>query len=65
MAETSVRLGVKLAKVNSPLNLNDFVEYVEKQARTMEQSGWQEGHGLRKWISELRKRSYLSKALGD
>ena len=65
MAEKGAKVGVNVGRVNSPLNLNDFVEYVETQAKTMEQFGWKEGHGLRKWISELRKKSYQSKALGD
>lgn len=65
MAERGAKLGVITGKASSPLHLNDFVEYVEKHARTMEQFGWKEGHGLRKWISELRRKSYQSKALGD
>ncbi|MDY0042125.1 MAG: hypothetical protein RBS57_17575 [Desulforhabdus sp.] len=65
MKERSVKFSVDVAKANAPFNLNDFVEYVENQAKAMEQSGWKEGHGLRKWVSELRRKSHLGRALGD
>lgn len=46
-------------------NLQDFVEYVEGQAKDMEQFGWKEVHGLRQWISELRKKLCSSEALSE
>ncbi len=65
MAESNaVQLG-KHSKVGSPANMSEFVEYVEKQARTMELSGWKDVQGLRNWVLELRKKSIQLKALAD
>lgn len=65
MAEgNAVHLG-NLGKATSPTNMSEFVEYVEKQARTMELSGWKDVQGLRKWVLELRKKSIQLKALAE
>jgi len=52
-------------KTSSTSNLRDFAEYIEGQAKGMEQFGWKEVHGLRQWVSELRKKVYHDKALSD
>lgn len=65
MAErNTVRIG-SFDKAGSPINMNEFAEYVEKQARTMELSGWKDVQGLRKWVFELRKKSNESKAFAE
>lgn len=65
MTERKTARDVNANKPNAFLSLNDFVEYVEKQASTMERFGWKEGHGLRKWISELRNKSSRNIALEE
>lgn len=65
MAESdAVHLG-NLGRATSPTNMNEFVEYVEKQARTMELSGWKDVQGLRQWVLELRKKSVQLKAFAE
>lgn len=65
MAErNTVRLD-NLGKAGSPINMSEFAEYVEKQARTMELSGWKDVQGLRKWVFELRRKSNESKAFAE
>ena len=52
-------------KIGLTSNLHDFVDYVERQVKGMEQYGWKEVHGLRQWISELRKKVSREEALSE
>jgi hypothetical protein len=62
MAETKAVHSINIGK-RSALSLTGFVEFVERQAKTMELFGWREVHGLREWVSELRKKQYQLKEM--
>jgi hypothetical protein len=64
MAERKAMHTINIGK-RSSLNLKEFAEYVESQAKNMELYGWREVHGLRKWVSELRKKQYQAKSFTE
>ena len=58
MAELKSSRLTNMERAGSSLNLNDFADYVENEVNRMELSGWLGEVGeLRKWASELRRKS--------
>ncbi len=57
MADRNPRYHAGIVTMSSSSNLRDFAEYVEKQAKGMEQFGWKEVHGLHQWVQELRRKA--------